>query len=246
MPRRPVTTSAASKRPRQAQDGRPSLLVLHLDANKLRADGLHLGDATSIAASVASLCCGARVEEVDAVSIEALLHRLGDLAEQGRTFDVVVAIGHSNEEGICIAPGPGGFISWAAFGAYLKPFRPRRLLLAACQAARWPAAQVLFSKLPALRRIFGSPVNASKDFATLMVGLIPYVLAVKAPSRRPRQLAQVAAALLTGGQLREWKRDADKDAGDGILLDVAAQLLDPHVRSLPDWVAGFVRSRSRG
>ena len=208
----------------------PSLLVLQLDSKKLQADGLCLRDHAHLTAMVGQLISDAEVTICTTTDEQDLLARLAGLAEQKRHFDVVVCIGHSNERGIQIASNR--FADWEAFGGYLKPFKPRRLLLIACSAGRWPAANVLFRKLPALRRIYASPVKASKDLATLMLWGVPYLLKVKAPPVSAVRYAQLMAALFTGGQIREWCRTRDKDNPEGVLLDWMAQLADPYVRRL--------------
>jgi hypothetical protein len=159
--------------------------------------------------------------------------QIASLVGQGRCFDLVVCVGHGNEQGIRVASDPtGGFARWEDFAGYIRELVPRRLLLVACQAGVWPAANILFRRLPKLRRIFASPVNASKKLAGLMVTTAPYLMAVKIPPRDVKLAAQIAAVGLTGCQLREWQRDADKDDPTGRLFDIGAKLLDPHLRNL--------------
>ena len=206
------------------------------DPQPVRADGLHLGDTAIVAAGFAQIGLGAEVEMVDGADQATLLRMLAELAEQKKVFDVIVAIGHSNAEGIKIASD--AFVTWDGFAKYLKPFAPRRLILVACQAGRWPAARRLFSNLPKLRRIYASPVNASRGLAGLMLILAPYVVGVRAPKKDAVTYGQIAAMGITGCQVREWKRDADKDDPAGELLDFASQALDPYVRQVP----GLLRS----
>lgn len=228
----------ASSRPRRQR----SLLILQLDTEQLQADGLCLIRNAQLAAAISSLGSGAEVAVQETTDERNLLEKLSGLAEQGRRFDVVVCIGHSNENGIKIASDR--FVSWDVFAGYLKPFEPRRLLLVACRAGRWPAAQVLFQKLPKLRRIFASPVNASKALGNLMLWAVPYLLEVKSPRDKVVQYGQVAAAVLTGGQIRQWRRTRDKDNPEGVLLDVAAQIFEPHIRQLPEAIRSLIRPAS--
>jgi hypothetical protein len=208
----------------------PSLLILQFDSEKLRRDGLCLQDQAELTAQFGQLTSNADVA-LRATKDEAdLLAQLAELAEQKRSFDVVVCIGHSNENGIKLASNR--FADWEVFAGYLKPFKPRRLMLIACSAGRWPAANVLFRKLSTLRRIYASPVNASKHLASLMLWCVPYLLKVKAPPKSSVTYAQLTAMLLAGGQIREWHRTRDKDNPEGILLDLMAQLADPLLRKL--------------
>jgi len=191
-----ATAKHSSGRREPVRKRAPSLLILHLDSAKLRRDGLHLGGPAALTSIWAGLGMGAQAETVDATDLESLRRHLQHLAEQKREFDVVVAVGHSNQEGIRIAAEE--FVNWDAFAAYLQPFSPRRLLLVACKAGGWPAASSFFQKLPLLRRIYASPVNASKHLGELMIALVPLVLAVQAPTKRQVTAAQVAIVGLTG------------------------------------------------
>lgn len=217
----------------------PSLLILQLDTDRLRADGLHLGDLTLVVAAIGAIASGATVEVRETTTERDLLDQLAAFAQQQRRFDVIVAIGHSNETGIRIAPER--FTTWDVFASYIKPFQPKRLMLVACQGGRWPAATILFRKLPKLRRIFASPVNASKDLATLMLAMVPYLLEVKAPKDRVVRAGQLVSIALTGRQVRHWMRSRDKDNPAGLLLDDAAQFADPYLRRAHGVLASMFR-----
>lgn len=238
-------TRARSRRPpaksrrRASRPRRSSLLVLHLDAEKLQRDGLHLGDQSKIAAMFSAFAFGADVAVEDGTSHTELLRVLGGLVQAQRTFDVVVVIAHSNANGIKLAAEPDAFVNWEVFGRYLKPLQPRRLVFVACQVGRWPAANQLFNTLPLLRRIYASPVNASKEFGSLMLWLVPHVVGVRAPRRGLVQLAQPAAIALTGRQLRMWMR-SEKDNPEGLLLDVASLLLDRSARHVHESVRRLI------
>ncbi len=93
------------------------------------------------------------------------------------TFDVIVTVGHSDAAGIQIASDR--IVSWTEFAAWIQPLRPRRLLLAACRAGRWDAGEALFKANNRLRRVYACPVNATKDFAAMMLFA---VLAIWSPS----------------------------------------------------------------
>lgn len=249
MPRRrsspkPKATTTGRRR-RQPSRGRgvqtrPTLLIVHLDAERLRADGLHLGEAARFIGALTAVGLTAEVEILDVTDRASLLREFARFAEARRTFDVVVAIGHSNSDGIKLASDER-LVSWDAFANYMKPFAPRRLMLIACQAGRWPAADQLFKKLPKLRRIFACPVNASLDLAQFMIGVVPYIVAVRAPRGKAVSWAQAAAIALTGRQVREWKRGTDMGNAEGLLLDLLAQAADPYARQIPALLRSFFR-----
>lgn len=218
------------RRSRGRRQHPPTLLILHLDANKLRQDRLHLGQQAAFAGFLANEGLNADVTLADVIDRDQLHSTLAELVAQKRTYDVIVAVGHSNSRGIQIAANY--FVEWKAFGEYLKFLEPRRLVLIACQAGQWPSAQDLFLTLKKLRRLYASPVNATKGLAQFMLMLSPVLLEVKAPRATHVTRTQVAAIALTGGQIREWTR-SDMNHPDGLLLDLAAKALDPVVRAVP-------------
>lgn len=221
--KRPATT-ARTKRPQ-------SLLILHLDAEKLKRDGLHLGEVAEYSATLSTVLLGAPVVIENTTSTNDLHESLARHVTVKRTFDVVVVVAHSNAKGICIASDR--FVTWAVFAGYLKPFKPRRLLLVACNAGRWDAGESLFNAMPHLRRIFACPVKASKDFGALMLFAVPYVVAERRPKDKHVRLTQVASIALTGRQLREWRRTTDKGNQDSAVFDRIADFADPLAREVP-------------
>lgn len=208
-----------------------SLLVLHLDSEKLRSDALHLGALASTMGHISSLMSGSNCFAEDATTREDLLARLANHAEAGRSFDVVVVIGHSNAQGIRIASD--AFVTWEVFAQYLKPFSPRRLLLVACRAGRSDSGEILFKKLPKLRRIYACPVTASKNFGFLMLLSIPYIMAKRRPKDNHVLLAQIAAMGLTGRELREWRRTTDKGNPDAAVFDLLSDVVAPLLSKIP-------------
>jgi hypothetical protein len=76
----------------------------------------------------------------------------------------------------------------------------------------------------------------------LMVALAPYILHVKAPKHGLVFKAQVALAVLTGGQLRQWMRTRDMDNPEGLVLDLVACAADPLVRGVPRVLASMLMS----
>ncbi|WP_428261067.1 hypothetical protein [Haliangium sp.] len=215
--------------------------MLHLDAQALHRDGLHLGDFASLAGWFSSIALRSDVVCEDTTTRHDLASKLGRLAEQKRRFDVILVVGHSNSEGIRI--GADLFVDWSTFAQFLKPFHPRRLLLVACQAGRWDAGEELFSRLPELRRIYACPANASKHFGVLMFAALPYIVANRRPRARDVKWGQFASIFLTGRQLREWRRTRDKGNPDAAWLDFVADATDPVTRSVPSVLKSLFRRR---
>lgn len=229
----------SQRRGRRTTVRKPSLLIVHFDADKLRRDGLHLQRTASLAGALAALGFNASVECIDVRDRADIDMLVSNFTRAGRCFDVVVAIGHSNAEEIVVAPDVA--LTWEAFARCMKPVRPKRLLLIACEAGRWPAADTLFTKLPTLRRIYASPVRASKELGAFMLAVSPYLVGVKVPRPGVVSFAQAVALALSGGQVREWKRDADKGNEAGSLLDVAAVAADRLARQVPSLLRGLVK-----
>lgn len=220
-----------------------SLLILHLDAEKLHADGLHLGDAASFSGTLSTLL-GSNVVIKDATTKSHLNEVLADLTSAGLTFDVVVVIAHSNAKHIRAASDL--VLPWEGFAGFLKPFRPRRLMLVACKGGRSDVGETLFNAMPHLRRIFACPVNASKDFGKLMLFAVPYIVATRRPRNKHVRWSQVAAIAATGRQLREWRRTTDKGNPEAAVFDLIADIADPVVRKVPEVIGALVEaSRDR-
>lgn len=134
------------------------------------------------------------------------------------------------------------FMPWEQFAGYLKPFKPRRLLLVACKGGRWDAGETLFGAMPRLRRIFACPVNASKDFGALMLFAVPYVVAERRPKDKHIIWTQLASIAVTGRQLREWRRTTDKGNQDSSVFDLMADLADPVARVVPSTLGGLAKA----
>lgn len=234
----PATRLPAARRKR-AEPGPQSLLVVHVDSDRLRQDGLHLGAEATWAASLSALALGADVAVRDTRSVSELRRTVDAFVASGKRVDVLVVIGHSNAAGIRIADDH--LASWKEFAAYIKPLKPRRLLLVACRAGRWDAGEKLFSALRDLRRIFACPVNASKDFGKLMLFAVPYVVANRRPRDKDVRMSQLASVAMTGRQLREWRR-TDRANPDSALFDVLADVVDPLAREVPQALMNTIGS----
>src|ERR1019366_5993581 len=229
---------AAKRGDRKARPRAPlkpqSLLILHLDADQLRADGLHLGGIATYTAMLSAGALGSDVEVQDVTTLASALKVFAELREQKRTFDVIVAVGHSDDTGIQMASDH--FATRVEFATWLEPLRPRRLLLAACRAGRWSAGQVLFDAHDNLRRIFACPVNATKDFAAMMLFAVPYVVAERRPRKKHVFWSQIAAVAFSGRQLRQWLRTTDKGNPDSFVFDLIADVVDPLARQVPGFL----------
>lgn len=237
-PERSTRSKTSSKRGRSTKP--QSLLILHLDAEKLHADGLHLGDVAQYSGVLSAAALGSDVVIKDTTTLDHLHRTLAELAMARKNFDVVVIVAHSNATGAKIASDQ--FVDWSAFTNYLKPFGPRRLLLVACKAGRWDAGETLFTGISNLRRIFACPVSASKDFGAMMLFAVPYVVAKRRPKDKHVFWSQVAAIAVTGRQLREWRRTTDKGNPDSSVFDLLADIADPYARKVPGALGSILKT----
>lgn len=218
MPKRAPRRAARRHAPRP-----PSLLVLHLDTEKLRADGLSFEPCLDALKSFGNLF--GRVETVATTTHRELLDALANI--HGQTFDAIVVVGHSNANEIRIARDKA--VEWPTFAEYLKPFKPRRLALVACRAGRWVGARAIFVKLPMLRRLYAAPTNVGLAHGAAMVGLGASLAAWKIPDPGLLMLLRAGVVLADGGQVREWLRGEAFDP-DGRVLDDLADAADPILR----------------
>ena len=89
-------------------------------------------------------------------------------------FEVIVVIGHSSTSGIKLTSESS--ISWAILGDWLEPFRPKKLILIACEGARSLPAKALFERITSLDELFGSPAKINIREAIPLFFLIPFKL----------------------------------------------------------------------
>ncbi len=204
-----------------------SLLILQVDSDRLTADGLCLLDTANFSTLIARTALNAKTTVLTTTSKLGIDEQFRQLAQGKCLFDVVVVIGHGNENGVRAAADH--FVDWTELGKMLSPFCPKKLVLITCDGGRWPTAQLLFKELPTLSRIFASPVRASKTLGTILVHLAPLILAKKVPTDDEILIAQGLIFSLTGGQLRQWIRNRDGNRS-GRILDFGARLLDSVVR----------------
>jgi hypothetical protein len=221
--------------------GPQSLLIIHFDALLLKEQGLHLGEVALLSGGLSKYVLGSEVEVRDVTTWASFVALQAELVAAKRTFDVIVGIGHSDASVFQVASDAPA-IAWDAFATWLRPLRPRRLLLAACRAGRWDAGEALFTGNRNLTRILACPVSASRDFAALMLVAVPCVVANRTLQNKHILWSQLVALGATGRQLREWRVTSDKGSPDAAVFDIVADLLDPVARQLPAAIQSVLRS----
>lgn len=233
VPARPRPKAAGSARLRVAsrRSRRDALLVLHLDADKLKRDGLHLGAFARMSGAIGAACLASVASIQDVTTVNSLLRLLVQQAAHRRTYRTVAIVGHSNAHGIQVADAC--FVPWETLARVLAPLQARTMLLVACGGGRWDAADALFSKNRSLRTIYACPVKASKEFGALLLTALPILMAEPEPSKDGVLLGQLTTVALTGCQLRVWQRASDFRNPERRSLDAFAEALDPYARQIP-------------
>ncbi|MDO8544493.1 MAG: hypothetical protein Q7S40_28975 [Opitutaceae bacterium] len=210
--RRRKKTRSAPKRP-------PSILVLRLDSEKLKADGLSLGNEISFAHQLSAACLRAQVVTVNATTESDLVAQLRALAERRERFDLIVVVAHSNDSIICFASDQKR--EWPVFATYLEPFAPRQLALIACLAGGRMVANQLFFGLPALDCIYASPECVNVDMANLILVVAAYSLTRGRGKDEVTPWLKTFAFIGMGRRLKVWRRRGGP-SGQDIWEDVFA------------------------
>jgi hypothetical protein len=140
------------------------------------------------------------------------------------SFESVLVVAHSDEEGIAISDETGGFFSWSEFGDALSTFEPWTLVLVACEAGRSTCGRALFQAMPTLDRILACPTLATKQFGGVAMALLGGASDEWLDARR-NVLAQLVTGATTGQLLVTWFREDLEDPASALVADVAHQLV---------------------
>lgn len=145
---------------------------------------------------------------------------------QGCGRSAIVAVcGHSNQTGLRLAADL--FVSWEAFARWIAPFKPKHLVLVACQGGRWLPSKALFEGIPTLQEVYGSPAAVTDQQAEIVKLLVPYVLANGRPPQHILQIAQVGNFLLTRGVIfRQTRKEFERTGvAEGLLWTMLEDFL---------------------
>ena len=209
------------------------MLIIECDTAKLEAQGIVF--AHELAGVTRILAPGAASVLVQATTQAALLEQLAAAKAKHATFDVVVLVGHSNIAGLRLFHGP--LVTWPAVANWLKTFEPRQVVLVACEAGRWLPSRTLFSGIPTLDEIYGSPVVTTAAQAAAVKFLVPFLAMGGALDGDAAQhLLQLGNFLLTGGVIFRQTREefARTDVVEGLLwtgLEEVLRTVLPRIRA---------------
>lgn len=142
--RRRTRSRLAGKR--KIRSKAPSILIIECDPATLESQALSM--ARDLEGIVRLVVPSATLRLVPAASPELLLHDLGRCKVECGRFDHVAVVGHSNRNGLRLAPGLS--VSWEKFAPWIEPFGPKCAILVACEAGRWLPSEALFSGIASL------------------------------------------------------------------------------------------------
>lgn len=222
----PVHAKRKPRTRRAPRKERLKLLVIEGDSEKLVIEGLSHAD---LVAEVARTTLNLDVQVIKATDYASFAYELSRF--QAKTFENIVLIGHGNADGLQLVAGDDGFVAWHDLSAFIKSFRPRRLLFLACQSGRTLAARDLFAALPSLRDIIASPVNMNRSQAWGVIYSAVYaVIGGNKIDRKALFALRAAHAMLSRGLLFHFTRE-EHEAADVIddLLMTAVETALPEL-----------------
>lgn len=200
------------------------LLVVECQTEKLNQQGLGLGFQVFTIARKSFP--QKNIEFVGTSSISDLVQSFGHLSDRYEQFRVILMVGHSNSLGLNLTGDK--FCEWSVVGNWLAPFKPKILLLAACQAGRFEAAGKLFTAIKSLRELYASPVSLYRDQSDPLVALIVALLQSRRLEDSEVKFLQVFNYLKTEGLIFRWQR-TETWVGrelDGLAWNLASSLLN--------------------
>lgn len=206
----------------------PSLLILECDARKLEQQSLSI--ARELDASVRLLVPRVTTAMVRTTSQADLLSQLAHCKEGCGEFDLVVVIGHSNQTGLRLTSEKGE--SWESFTQWIKPFKPKRIVLLACKAGQLLPAGALFDGVSTLKEIYASPTYVTKEQSKLLALMIIYLLSVKTQDPDVLRLLQMLNFVLSLGIIFRWTRKEYLAVGlaEAVQWDLVQHLIDEYTQ----------------
>ena len=148
---------------------------------------------------------------VPTTSRQALLSALAQCKQKNGQYNVIVIVGHGSVRGLQLTHDPR--VPWEEVARWINPFKPKQIVLVACEAGRWLPSKALFEGVLTLQEIYGSPVVITQQEASAIKLLVPYLLMGGYLPDDILRMAQVANFLSTDGVLFRQIREEFQQTG---------------------------------
>ncbi len=203
---------------------RKAVLVVECDSAKLAQQNLALGE--QLCSLIKQAFPLNPVDLVQSDTEAGLLEKVRELHEKGRPYRSIIVVGHSNQDGLMISSDR--FIGWGGVANWFKSFDPHRIILIACNAGRWLPCTALFSGMPTLKEIFGSPAPAHKDQAFAVLFIVLHILGAQKADADTLRLIQAGNFLLTKGLMLRRSRREYEESGvvEGLVWGLTDSVLN--------------------
>lgn len=211
-----------SREVRSAVPQRPGLLIVEGDSDTLAVQG-HSAFADAIEALVRP--------QVESGSLRFRRERLRTLHDVRRlagaqrgTFNAVLLLAHGSHDGVMLARNTA--FDWRSAARALTLARPKFLMAVSCNAGSATVTDILFSELPTLQRVVGSPEKMTTEHAQLARIELLAALWGKGLRREYGTALNVLNVIATNGLLftrtrQEWESMTPMDR---VLVDVAGSV----------------------
>jgi hypothetical protein len=196
-------TSSSKRLLKNSRTKDRSLLILECDSLTLKKQSLSM--AAEIEQALGLCLPFVCRKTIQTSSTSDLLSQLADITKSYSHFDVILIIGHSNRRGLLLTTDR--FEPWTSFANWLKPFRPKHLILAACEAGHPLPVAKLFEGLPTLGEIYAPPYVTTKEQAQVINALIPFVLYGREEDTEVIRFIQAVNLIVTKGWVFRWRRE---------------------------------------
>ena len=192
-----------------------SLLIIECDSDKLRSQGLIIGQLMDKIFSDFEL---KKYKFIRVNTKDDLLSCFAGLSKKKQIYDIVVLIGHSNQLVINVAQNFP--VKWDILPNYLKTVKPKCLMLVACEAGGFIPSEAMFKGLLTLKELYGSPLTASDEKFSILIIILFYIL--------PK--ASIKSLFKDIINLRN-KSESDQEQINILLLKISSLFLNPDVKN---------------
>lgn len=142
MSRQKTVKKIRKKRPiRKLKQKGKSLLILECNADKLASQSMSMAEEIKIISQL--FAPKVKIEVVKTTTEEMLKSQFASLVENQYQFETIVVIGHSSSTSINLTYDRS--VSWAGFAKWIEIFKPKQMVLIACQSGNIFPVQDLFA-----------------------------------------------------------------------------------------------------